>query len=103
MKRVGDEATIELGFGSTAYIELGMAGFFGLLPATSWLFSLGIGLFGESKTSSSGVLGLLAVVVTILGILAAPWALPAVLLRARQWSGARIAIEEDAVVEYDGA
>lgn len=100
-----DPRKVELGFGAAAYINLGMAGMFGLLPFMSGVVPI-VGFLGgfDSRSGSpmspiaSTVIGVLASVVTVV----APWLVPCLVLRARQPKGARIEWDSREIALWDG-
>lgn len=102
-----EKRSIELGFGSGQYGALIGCGIAGMLPTTTWLATLSIGLLGQGppKTGSQGLDGVISftlVVVMLFAMLVAPSLVPCLVLRARQPKGARIDWDDESVVEWDG-
>lgn len=96
---------VDLGFGINAYVSLGMAGFFCLLPLTAGLAPV-VGLFGgfdPGAGASSPVSGTVLGILTALSIVVAPWLVPCLVLRARQPKGARIVWDGHEIAEWNGS
>ena len=95
---------VDLGFGINAYVSLGMAGFFALLPLTAGLAPVvgWLGGFDPGAGSSSPVLTALAGPLAAFSIVVAPWLVPCLVLRARQPKGARIVWDGHEIAEWNG-
>ncbi len=102
--KISSAGSIELGFGSQ-YVGLVCSGFLGTIPLVVWSMTLAM-LFapfasGGSSTGGSTVVEIAGGFAAVL-LLGLPCLVPCLALRARQPRRARIAWDDEEVVEWDG-
>jgi hypothetical protein len=96
--------SIALGFGPAQYAGLVVAGLGGMIPFTAWVTPLLLAAFPENRPvhGLAAIAQAVCMVGFLAGLLVGTWLVPCLVLRARQPRGARVAWDDEAVVEWDG-